>query len=105
MNNYFLIDKLGVASYLAAKGLRLCGTEPTAKNPGILAFRFADPEHRGAALVDEYYAGGVVCAQVFDQQLARLKRLIWEYVHPDGVRKVYGREPIQPNYFSDGGAR
>ena len=91
-----------MASYLAAKGMKLCGTEPTARNPGIVAFRFADPEHRAADLVEEYYAGGVVCAQIYDQQLSRLKALVWNHVHPE--RKA-SRAPIQPDYYSQGGAR
>jgi len=41
------------------------------------------------------------CPKLRDEEF---KRLIWEYVHPTGVRKVYGREPIQPDYFQ-GGAR
>jgi len=103
--NTCLLDHLGVASYVAAKGLRLLNTELAPNKHGIIAFRFDDSEHRAAALIAEYYTNGTVVAREFDAQLTRLKSLIWDRVHPEGKRTVY-RAPVTPNYFpGDGGAR
>jgi len=107
-SNEYVIDHLGAASYLAAKGLKLLGAVWSPTKRGIVQFRFDDSEHRAAALIGEFFTDGTVVAREFDVQLAKLKGIIWEHVHPEAKRKLYGRDiaPVTPNYFSgDGGAR
>jgi len=104
-DNTCLIDNLGLASFLVAKGLKLRNTEAAPNKRGIVAFRFDDPEHHSATLIAEYYTDGTVIAREFDAQLTRLKTLIWNHTHPEGKRQIYGRDTvITPNYFP-GGAR
>jgi hypothetical protein len=64
-HNTYLIDNLGLASFLAAKGLRLIGTEPAPNKRGIVAFRFSDPENRAGSLIADFYVGGTVVARDF----------------------------------------
>jgi hypothetical protein len=104
MQNTCLIDNLGVASFLAAKGLKLLGTEPAPNKRNIVAFRFDDPERRAPGLIADYYTDAVVIARDFDEQLTRMKSLIWDRVHPE-KRPYRSDSVVTPNYFSDGGVR
>jgi len=101
----FVVDVLGIAAFCSARGLRLTRTEPVPSKRGILAFVFADPEHRGAALVGEFFTNGSICARDFDREITRVKGLIWDFVHPSTKRQVFGRdvEPLQPRYFPESG--
>ena len=100
-HNIYLIDNLGLASFLAAKGLRVIGTEPAPNKRGIVAFRFSDPENRAGSLIADFYVGGTVVARDFDYQLTRMKSLIWDRTSPE--KRPHSGSAVTPNYFSQDG--
>jgi hypothetical protein len=100
----YFTDKIGVAAFCIAKGYKLQGLQPlnNPRRPTAVAFVFDELDQaQGDALYREFYGRGLICAENFEQALIAVKRALAER------KGGYTRRPlaIQPNYFSDGGAR
>jgi len=98
----FTTDRMGPAAYVLAHGYTLLKLEPLndPKRPSAVAFVIDADEEEGRRLYRQFYAGGTVTAQPFEQGLVRLKVMLQE-------RKGSCSRPRQlltPNFFP-GGAR
>lgn len=96
-------DRMGPGAYILAHGYNLIKLEPIndPRRPSAVAFVLDINEEEGRRLYRQFYAGGTVTAQLFEQALIRLKVMLQErkgsYSRP--------RQVLTPNYFPDGGAR
>jgi hypothetical protein len=97
----FKTDHMGPAAYVLAHGYTLLKLESLndPNRPSAVAFVLDADEEEGRRLYRQFYAGGTVAAQIFEQALIRLKVMLQE-------RKASRpRQVLTPNYFPDGGAR
>ena len=98
----FTTDRMGPAAFVMAHGYTLVELKPLndPKRPAAVAFVIDADEEEGRRLYRQFFAGGTVTAQPFEQALIRLKVMLQE-------RKGSSSRPRQaltPNYFP-GGAR
>jgi hypothetical protein len=94
---------MGPGAYILAHGYTLIKLEPLndPNRPSTVAFVLDVNEEEGRRLYRQFYAGGTVAAQMFEQALIRLKVMLQERKGAYRPRQV-----LTPNYFSgDGGAR
>jgi len=95
----FTTDRMGPAAYVLAHGYTLLKLEPLndPKRPAAVAFVIDADEEEGRRLYRQFYAGGTVTAEPFEQALVRLKVMLQE--RKGSTSRP--RQAITPNYFPE----
>jgi hypothetical protein len=75
----FLVEKLGVAAFLATRGIQFLRiVSNPSKSLRARLFVFSDPDGRARDLEREFYTGGTVEAASYDRSIAYLKQLLMQ---------------------------